>query len=136
MFSTVFPVGLYYGNLKPSDSNDYLHDFVNEARELLTSGIDFNGFNVKVSINVFCCDSPAKAFILKIKSHSGFSSCIKCYIEGEYKNNRVCFPYSSVKYTERTHQSYITMQMKTITLIIMFLFYLNYLILILLAFFP
>ncbi|KAF0706952.1 Uncharacterized protein FWK35_00039209 [Aphis craccivora] len=109
VFSTVFPVGLYYGNLKPSDSNDYLHDFVNEARELLTSGIDFNGFNVKVSINVFCCDSPAKAFILKIKSHSGFSSCSKCYIEGEYKNNRVCFPYSSVKSTERTHQSYITM---------------------------
>ncbi|CAI6377285.1 unnamed protein product [Macrosiphum euphorbiae] len=35
----VFPVGLYCGNQKPSDSNDYLKDFVDEAKYLVLNGI-------------------------------------------------------------------------------------------------
>jgi len=26
----VFPVGLYWGKSKPTDSNDFLYDFINE----------------------------------------------------------------------------------------------------------
>jgi len=62
-----------------------------------------------VVIDVFCCDTPAKAFILKIKGHNGFSSCARCEIEGEYKENRLCFPYSDVSNREvkRTHDNYL-----------------------------
>ncbi|XP_025157709.1 uncharacterized protein LOC112589299 [Harpegnathos saltator] len=38
------------------------------------------------------CDSPAKAFILMVKSHSGYESCTKCCIHGDYIENTICFP--------------------------------------------
>jgi len=36
-------------------------------------------------------DSPAKSYVLCTKYHSGYSSCSKCKIGGDYFNN-VCFP--------------------------------------------
>jgi len=64
----VFLVDLYYGTEKPHCSNDFLLDFVSEATELTTNGIMVNS----VKISVFCCDSPAKSFILKSKGVVGF----------------------------------------------------------------
>jgi len=66
---TVFPVGVYHGNAKPKDSNDFMVDFISETKDLLANGININGSIKKVSINVFMCDAQAKAFILKIKGH-------------------------------------------------------------------
>jgi len=103
----VFLVGLYYGTEKPHCSNDFLLDFVEEANELTANGIMINSVKINVIIDVFCCDSPAKSFILKVKGHSGFSSCTRCKIEGEYIDRRVCFPYTRVKSTSRDHISYI-----------------------------
>lgn len=36
---TIFPVGMYLGTQKPSDSNEYLKDFINEAKNLVSNGI-------------------------------------------------------------------------------------------------
>jgi len=105
----VFPVGIYYGNSKPSNSDDFLADFISEATDLLQNGIIINNVSKKVTINMFVCDAPAKSFILKIKGHSGFSSCTRCIQEGEYCQNRVCFPYLELKCLERTHNGYINM---------------------------
>lgn len=104
----VFPVGIYYGSEKPKDSNDFLFDFINETNKLIINGMVVNQLKISVSIHVFCCDAPAKSFILKIKGHSGFSSCTRCTIEGEHLNNRVCFPYSRLKPKERSHQAYLS----------------------------
>lgn len=38
------------------------------------------------------CDTPAKALVLCVKGHSGYSSYTKCTTEGEYIGNRMCFP--------------------------------------------
>jgi len=103
---TVFPVGIYHGFTKPKDSDVFLSDFITEAKDLLTNGITINRVNRKVFIKGFVCDAPAKSFILKTKGHSGFSSCNRCIIEGEYFQNRVCFPYSRNKCLNRTHESY------------------------------
>lgn len=35
----VFPIGIYFGQVKPIDSNDFLKEFVDEAKVLSTSGI-------------------------------------------------------------------------------------------------
>jgi len=105
----VFLVGLYYGTEKPHDSNDFLIDFVQDANNLITNGIILNNTNIKVSIKLFTCDAPAKSYVLKVKSHAGFSSCTRCTIEGEYINNRVAFPYSENHSTKRTHEHYLQM---------------------------
>jgi len=106
---TVFPVGIYYGKSKPNDSNDFLEDFIVEAKELLTNGIDVHGHKKKVFIHAFVCDAPARSYILKIKGHSGYFSCTRCLFEGENCESRVCFPYSNNKSAERTHDMYVNM---------------------------
>lgn len=103
----VFLVGLYYGKEKPHCSNGFLSDFVKEAKELTSNGIVINNINISISIRFFACDSPAKSYILKVKGHSGFSCCTRCIIEGEYLNNRLCFPYTHIKPNKRNHQNYI-----------------------------
>lgn len=102
-------MGVYHGLSKPKDSDVFLSDFIVEAKNLLTNGITINGVNLKVTIKGFVCDAPAKSFVLKTKGHSGFSSCSRCTIEGEYFQNRVCFPYSKNKCPKRTHESYAQM---------------------------
>jgi len=41
---------------------------------------------------MYLFDAVAKASVLGIKGHSGYSSYTKCVQEGEYINDRVCFP--------------------------------------------
>ncbi|XP_029176975.1 uncharacterized protein LOC114945068 [Nylanderia fulva] len=55
-------------------------------------GIYFNGRNVQCRIEALVCDTPAKAFVLCVKGHAGYSSCTKCTTEGDYIKGRLCFP--------------------------------------------
>lgn len=105
----VFPIGIYLGMEKPADSNDFIFDFVSEAKDLILNGIRINNKLYSVSIHFICCDTPAKSFVLKIKGHCGFFSCTRCQIEGEYLLNRTCFPpsQSTIQPSVRTHDGYI-----------------------------
>jgi len=38
-YNNVFPIGLYWGNEKPNNSNDFLDDFIKEIRNLILNGI-------------------------------------------------------------------------------------------------
>lgn len=107
--SYVFPIGIYYGYQKPQDSNDFLYDFISEALELTTNGITINNKIKKVTLEVMCCDVPAKSYLLRVKGHSGFFSCTRCTHEGEYINNRVCFPYNAIGHKKRSHDDYVSM---------------------------
>lgn len=104
--NVVFPIGIYWGYEKPNDSNEFLRDFVNEVNTLINFGIIINNTTKQVEIDGFSLDAPAKSFILKTKGHSGFDSCTRCTEEGEYLNNRTCFPYS-LNTIKRTHHDYI-----------------------------
>lgn len=104
----MFPIGVYWGNEKPYDSNKYLEEFFIEANHLLMNDININGTDIKVEIDGFSMDAPAKSFILKIKGHTGFDSCTRCIEEGERIKNRTCFPYSPNCKIKRTHVDYIT----------------------------
>lgn len=106
----VFPIGMYYGNEKPQDSNDFLSDFITEILDLSIHGIDINNEIKKVKIKLMCCDAPAKSFVLRVKGHSGFFSCTRCVQEGEYMNSRVCFPYNKNGSMKRLHQDYVQMK--------------------------
>lgn len=91
--SNVGIVGIYHGYEKPADANTFLQYFVNEAQDLITHGVTVNEITYPFAIKAFICDVPAKSFIKYTKGHSGFYSCTKCEIKGEYHLNRVCFPY-------------------------------------------
>lgn len=106
--NSVFPIGIFWGYQKPHDSNDYLQQFVSEAKLLLTNGIVINGLDTKVIIDGFSLDSPAKSFILKIKGHAGFDSCTRCLEEGEYLRNRTCFPFTNSSLIKRTNNDYVS----------------------------
>lgn len=103
----VFPVGLFWGKSKPIDSNEFLYDFVNETKALLSNGLKINDQIIPVTIFSFCCDAPAKSFLTKTKGHTGLSSCSRCTQEGEYLCNRTSFPYKNVMSPKRTHASFV-----------------------------
>jgi len=99
----------YYGNEKPQNSNEYLKDFISEVIDLTNNGIIINN-EKKGIIEVMCCDAPAKSFLLRVKGHSGFSSCTRCSHEGEHINNRVCFPFIETGNEMRTDEYYLLMK--------------------------
>ena len=97
----VYPVGAFYGRKKPRDANEFLRPFVDEAIELCENGLNDN--TVKVSCEALICDAPAKSFAFYLKGHTGYDSCSKCLIRGEYatpkismkngkRKGRICFP--------------------------------------------
>ncbi|XP_036151365.1 uncharacterized protein LOC114255611 isoform X1 [Monomorium pharaonis] len=91
-YNNVFMIGLYHGNKKPADVNNFLQDFVDEATEICENGIYINNRHIQCRIEALICDAPAKSFVLHVKGHSGYSSCTKCITEGEYIKNRIYFP--------------------------------------------
>jgi len=111
---TVFPIGIYWGHEKPGDSNIFMNDFIEEVRDLILNGITVKLFNKdkqlvslkkNVTIDAFCCDVPAKAFILKTKGHTGFYSCSRCSVQGTFLLRRVCFP--DLECSKRSHQDFL-----------------------------
>lgn len=74
----VFPIGIFHGNQKPSSCNEFLKYFVIEAKQLTSNGIILNNKFYKITVDVICCDSPAKSFVLNVKGHTGYFSCTRC----------------------------------------------------------
>lgn len=76
-----------------------------ELTNLCTHGIDLSLGKKKVVVEAICCDAPAKSYILKIKGHTGFSSCTRCKTVGVFLERRVCFP--DVLNIKRTHNEFL-----------------------------
>lgn len=108
MSDHVFPIGLYCGSEKPENSNEYLKVFVSEAKYLVTNGVNVNNKIYKVVIDVFCCDTPARSFVMRTKGHRGYFSCSRCQIEGVHIDS-MCFPYTDLlnRPPKRTHKDYV-----------------------------
>jgi len=85
-------IGIYHGYQKPNNSNDLLREFVDECVILIDRGYIFKGVQYKLIIRALICDAPAKSFVLYTTGHTGYYSCSKCFVKGEYRNNRICFP--------------------------------------------
>lgn len=56
----VFVIGVYHGHSKLKDSNDFLHDFVEEIKELINMGFIFEQISYKVLLHCIICDTPVK----------------------------------------------------------------------------
>ncbi|KAJ8685743.1 hypothetical protein QAD02_021536 [Eretmocerus hayati] len=87
----VYIAGIYVGDSKPTDANEFLQQFVDECIPLLENGFVVNEEVFTFSITLVC-DTPAKAFVLVVKYHTGRDSCTKCTIGGIWNGNTICFP--------------------------------------------
>lgn len=102
----VYSVGFYCGRSKPKDVNEFLIPFVNELLEVIDENFTYNNKTYKVNCRAIICDAPARALIMGIKGHTGYSCCHKCTQKGEYKNNRVVFKLENN--TLRTDENFRT----------------------------
>lgn len=58
----------------------------------------------------FVCDTPARAFLKRIKGHTGFYGCERCTIKGELINHKLVF--LSTNGSERTRESFMNQSNK------------------------
>lgn len=80
--TNVFMVGLYCGKSKPHNVHQYLSQFVDDCLVVLQEGVDVAGQTVSVKIDAFICDAPARQYIKRITSCSGYGGCERCVIHG------------------------------------------------------
>lgn len=88
-------IGAYCGDRKSSNSNDFLNEFVDELLLLMQNGLVLKEKQYSISCRAFICDAPARAFVLGIKSHSGYSCCPKCTQIGNSMNHKMIFTKES-----------------------------------------
>lgn len=79
-----------YCDSNPTSVKDFMCDFLLELQRLTVDGVDFAGQVIRVSLFAFICDAPARAFFKGIKQHSGYFSCERCTMKGEW-HDRVVF---------------------------------------------
>lgn len=103
--SDPYPVGVFLGESKPSNLNDYLKEFIEEAI-LLKDGFHHKNANYLISIHCFICDAPARQFLKCITSHTGYSSCERCIQTGIYEQV-VVFPETDAH--SRTDEDFLSM---------------------------
>lgn len=78
--SGTFIIGLYFGKAKPNNPNEFLKSLVDEFKALAGTChcIVVEGKVKPIKISSFCCDVPAKSFVLMTKGNSGYRSCSRC----------------------------------------------------------
>ena len=103
--SSPFTIAVFCGKNKPKPLDTFLKPFIEELNNLLQNGFineSKDYFNVKV--HSFICDAPARAYLKCTKSHTGYSSCDKCTVHGEYYMNKVVL--DSLISQKRTDESF------------------------------
>ncbi|XP_051155831.1 uncharacterized protein LOC127287930 [Leptopilina boulardi] len=104
-----FPVGIYYGNGKPADVDEYMEEFITDLNNILQNGLEVSGRIMNVSLKCFSCDTPARAFLKCTIGHTGRYACERCTVMGS-KVNVPSTVYPSVRSAERTDASFRNME--------------------------
>ena len=105
LLDIVKPVGIYHGPNKPKDSSVLMKSTVEELVKLINEGLVVKNKKYEVILDALVCDAPARAYILKVKQHTGYWSCHRCTIKGENINHRQCFPFGAS--SRRTHEGFV-----------------------------
>ena len=93
--SKIFCVGIYCSNNFDSkempESSIFLDKFFSDVQQFNMSKAVINEKEVNLNIKMFVCDAPVRASLKNVILHSGYHSCERCDIEGEYHGNTVVF---------------------------------------------
>lgn len=105
-----FVVGIFYGNGKPKDVNEFMNPFIEELEPLLQSGVIINGYHLNITIRCFICDTPARSFIKGVISFNGKYGCLKCTTKGRYSELSRTMTYPELTAPLRTDQLFRSME--------------------------
>lgn len=97
-------VQIWGGEGKPKNFDVFYEDFVKEALAVFAKLLCIRGKYVRITDGDFSADAPCIAEALAIKGHSGYCSCWKCEVIGEYYKHRVVFPGTS--FAPRTEEKF------------------------------
>lgn len=84
-------IGVYYGEKKLRDFNDFLWPFVMELLDLLDVGIQYGNMQLKLKILNFVLDAPARCYCKQVKGVNGYFGCDVCVEEGDHIDHRMTF---------------------------------------------
>ncbi|XP_050434163.1 uncharacterized protein LOC126841626 [Adelges cooleyi] len=87
----VIPIGIFHGNTKPGNVEEFFNPFVTDLLMCINNGIQVNDNLYRLEVIHVACDAPAKAFLLNVKQFNAYSGCTSCIEEGTYVKNRVVF---------------------------------------------
>ena len=90
-YQNPFIIGLFYGEHKPKNVDEYLEDFITECNELSENGLRIENKHYHFKLSSVICDTPARSYVKQVKGHTGYSGCDKCIQSGEW-NNKMTFP--------------------------------------------
>jgi len=74
----VWVIGFYHGIKKPVCPNQFLKDFVLEVKELQMHGLTIDNVVYRFKLQKMLMDTPARAYIVGVKSHNAIHGCSKC----------------------------------------------------------
>ncbi|KAK3931258.1 FAST kinase domain-containing protein 4 [Frankliniella fusca] len=86
-----FIIGVYRGFRDPTDVREFLCKYIAELKDLLLNGFAFEGKVYEFRIRNYILDAPARQFVKCIVGHTGYCSCEKCTVYGEYADHRMTF---------------------------------------------
>lgn len=103
-----FVAGIYCGDSKPQSSNNFLNDFVMEATNLTSNGVELHGKIYSFKICALVADAPARAFIKYCKPHNSFYACERCTTKGVSvgKNRSIKRVYPEMNCNKRSKESF------------------------------
>ena len=105
-YKNPFVIGMFCGPEKPKCAKELLQEFVFETNDLVNSGFVIESKKYFLKLHSFVCDAPARAYVKGVKQHSGYSSCEKCNIHGDYVG-KVIFPNN--EFNLRSDASFLAM---------------------------
>lgn len=90
--STPFIIGIFCGNKKPISVESFLKAVICDLKDLIGHGLQLKDKLFSLKLRAVICDTPARAYVKRIVSHTAYNSCNFCIQSGLYEANRMYFP--------------------------------------------
>jgi len=100
----VLLIGIFHGNSKLKSIQNVFNSFLSDLFILLNCGLNVDRNKYQFEVGHVVCDSPAKSFLLNVKSFNAYFGCTSCTQEGSFTNNRMAF--LEIESTLRTNESF------------------------------
>ena len=95
---------LYCGTKKTEPVKEFLSQFLDELKELPSTGFTLNWINYKVTLNAITSDAPARSFLKCNAGHASYHGCESCTIKGGWmqvklhKMTKICMKQEQMKH--------------------------------------